>query len=99
MPQSQWQVEHGFRRAKRPYTLLGVARERAELDARIRARAAQMLAAGLVSEVVGLCQRGYAEARAMSAVGYREVCAAIAAGAVDQSALLEDIVRKTRTFA
>ncbi len=77
---SQWQAEHGFRQPKRPYRLLGVLRERAELDARIRSRAAEMLSSGLLAEVVGLCERGYDKARAMGAVGYREVHAAIAAG-------------------
>ncbi|HEY5960205.1 MAG TPA: tRNA (adenosine(37)-N6)-dimethylallyltransferase MiaA [Polyangiaceae bacterium] len=97
---SQWQAEHGFREPKRPYRLLGVARERAEQDERIRLRAARMLEAGLVSEVVGLCQRGYGAARAMGSVGYREVHAAIEAGhADDQAALLDAISSKTRVFA
>lgn len=102
---SQWQAEHGFRQAKRPYVLLGVLRERAELDERIRTRAAQMLAAGLVAEVVGLCQRGYDKARAMGSVGYREVYTALAASGVkspsdiDTQAVLEEISRKTRVFA
>lgn len=109
---SQWQAEHGFRQPRRPYRLLGVQRERAELDARIRSRAAEMLSSGLLAEVVGLCQRGYDRARAMGAVGYREVHAAIAAGttvsvadaaatvgAIDEAALLDAIAQKTRVFA
>jgi tRNA dimethylallyltransferase len=97
---SQWQAEHGFRAPKRPYQLLGVARERAEQDERIRSRAAAMLKAGFVTEVVGLCQRGYGAARAMGSVGYHEVHSAIQAGAAeDEAALLDAITRKTRVFA
>jgi tRNA dimethylallyltransferase len=96
---SQWQAEHGFRRAKRPYRLIGIRRERSELDARIRSRAAQMLSAGLVAEVVGLCERGYDKARAMGSVGYREVHAAVRAGRIEESALLDAIAQKTRVFA
>ena len=77
IPMSQWQAEHGFREPVRPYQLLGVARERAEMDTRILARANQMLTQGFVEEVIGLCERGYGEARAMSSVGYREVKQAV----------------------
>lgn len=76
---SQWQAEHGFREPKRPYQLIGVKRERAELDERIRARAAGMLENGLLEEVRELCRRGFEIARAMRSVGYREVYDAIRA--------------------
>jgi tRNA dimethylallyltransferase len=96
---SQWQAEHGFRQPKRPYRLLGIYRERAELDARIRGRAVEMLNSGLLAEVVGLCERGYDKARAMGSVGYREVYGALQAGRLDEAALLDAIAQKTRVFA
>lgn len=96
---SQWQAEHGFRTPKRPYRLIGVTRERKELEERIRTRAAQMLDSGLVAEVVGLCERGYEKARAMSSVGYREVYTAMKSGAIDNATLLDAISQKTRVFA
>jgi tRNA dimethylallyltransferase len=98
-PMSQWQAEHGFREAKRPYRLIGVAREREELHERIRLRADQMLCHGFVEEVVGLCERGYGQARAMASVGYREVKAAVERGAVERAALLDAIAQKTRVFS
>jgi tRNA dimethylallyltransferase len=103
-PMSQWQAEHGFRRPKRPYRLLGVARERAEMDERIYTRAKTMLALGFVEEVLGLCKRGYGSARAMGSVGYREVKAAVdvhleSGEPVDRGALLDAIAQKTRVFA
>ncbi|MGC4065678.1 MAG: tRNA (adenosine(37)-N6)-dimethylallyltransferase MiaA [Polyangiaceae bacterium] len=103
-PMSQWQAEHGFREPKRPYRLLGVARERAEMDERIHTRAKAMLAAGFIEEVLGLCKRGYGDARAMGSVGYREVKTAVDAHLesgqpIDRDALLEAIAQKTRVFA
>jgi tRNA dimethylallyltransferase len=104
VPMSQWQAEHGFREAKRPYRLVGVAREREELHERIRLRAELMLKFGFVEEVKGLCARGYGEARAMASVGYREVKSAVERSSVDgkpidQDALLEAIAQKTRVFS
>lgn len=99
IPMSQWQAEHGFRQAKRPYRLLGVAREREELNARIALRASLMLRQGFVEEVRHLCLQGYGEARAMASVGYREVKSAIEQGAIDESALGSAIAQKTRVFA
>ena len=53
---------------------LGLWRPRPELYARIDARIAAMLAAGLVAEVEGLVAQGYGwELPAMSAVGYRQI--------------------------
>jgi tRNA dimethylallyltransferase len=99
VPMSQWQAEHGFRSPKRPYRLLGVAREREELHERIFTRVERMLAEGFVEEVIGLCERGYGAARAMASVGYREVKAAIDAGPIDVTALRDGIAQKTRVFA
>jgi tRNA dimethylallyltransferase len=96
---SEWQAAHGFRTPKRPYRLLGVSRERSESDMRISARAARMVASGLVAEVASLCERGYEKARAMGSVGYREAHAALQAGPIDSEALIEAISQKTRVFA
>jgi tRNA dimethylallyltransferase len=104
VPMSQWQAEHGFRRPKRPYRLIGVAREREELHERIRCRAKGMLEHGFIEEVIGLCERGYGEARAMASVGYREVKAALDRGEFERGdemrgALLDSIAQKTRVFS
>ncbi|MCF8569635.1 tRNA (adenosine(37)-N6)-dimethylallyltransferase MiaA [Gordonia sp. HY002] len=57
-------------------TILAVDRDRAELDARISARTAQMFAAGFVDEVVGLCTRGLRDGKTASqAIGYAQVLA------------------------
>jgi tRNA dimethylallyltransferase len=100
VPLSQVQAAHGFREQRFPARLIGVARERSELDALIAERVQGMLAAGLVREVEGLVAAGFGEARAMGSVGYRQVREAIAAGtASDQAALADAIVRGTRVFA
>ena len=46
---------------------------RDDLDERIRRRTEAWLAAGWIDEVNSLSDRGYAEARAMASVGYRQV--------------------------
>jgi tRNA dimethylallyltransferase len=96
-PQSAWFAEHGFRGVRHEARLLGVHRERDEIDRRIEARTARWLAAGWVDEVRGLADRGYGEARAMGSVGYRQVKdhldGKVAAGELEGA-----IVRATRVF-
>lgn len=70
-PFSAWQ-----RRQPPPFhtVWLGLARPRAELYARINARASEQIAAGLVEEVRGLVQQGYGyNLPAMQSLGYREI--------------------------
>lgn len=53
---------------------LGLTRPRAELYARINARASEQIAAGLVEEVHRLVQQGYGyDLPAMQSMGYREI--------------------------
>jgi tRNA dimethylallyltransferase len=100
VPLSQVQAAHGFREQRYPVRLLGVSRERSELDELIATRVRAMLAAGLVTEVERLVAEGYGNARAMGSVGYRQVREAQDAGTVrDEAALAEAIVRATRVFA
>jgi tRNA dimethylallyltransferase len=99
-PLSQLQAAHGFREPRLAVRLIGVARERAEHDQLISTRVRAMLEAGWVREVQGLIERGQSEARAMQSVGYRQIFAAITAGAAtSDDALSEAIVRSTRIFA
>lgn len=100
VPLSQVHARHGFREQRFPARLVGVARERTELDALIATRVRAMLSAGLVREAEGLIAAGFAEARAMGSVGYRQVRESLAAGtAGDEEQLLAAIVRATRVFA
>jgi tRNA dimethylallyltransferase len=97
---SEIQAAHGFREQRFPARLVGVARERPELDQLILQRVKAMLAAGWVAEVEGLLAQGYGEARAMAAVGYRQISEALSKAAVqDEPTLVEAIVRATRVFA
>lgn len=98
-PMSAWQAEHGFRSPRFRARLLGVARDKVELDTRIRARAARMLKDGLVDEVRALSQAGFAETRAMASVGYKQARAAQLASGYDPAELLDEITRATRIFA
>jgi tRNA dimethylallyltransferase len=98
VPMSQWQAEHGFRTKKHEYCLLGLHRERDELDERIASRTDAMLAAGWVGEVQDLILRGYGSARAMSSVGYRQLRDALANGETEPATLREAVIRATRIF-
>jgi len=100
VPLSRWQAEHGFRTPRYVARLVGVRRDRDELDRRIEARVQAMLAAGWIDEVRALNAAGYGSSRAMGAVGYKQVSLALANGApIDLSALALSIVRATRIFA
>ncbi len=101
VPLSQVHAAHGFRTQRFAIRMLGVARERAELDERIAARVQAMLSAGWVAEVRDLLAGGFGGARAMASVGYRQVSEALTTmgGAPSEQALAESIVRATRVFA
>ena len=97
-PMSQWQAEHGFRKKRHSYQLLGLHRERDELDQRIAERTDRMLGSGWIDEVRALVERGYGSARAMGSVGYRQLRDALADGHVEPFAIREAIIRATRVF-
>ena len=96
---SQWQAAHGFRTMKHEHQLVGVHRDGPELDTRIAARAKRMLDAGWIEEVRALREQGFANARAMRSVGYRQVSDALQDGPLDRDTLHTAIVRATRIFA
>jgi tRNA dimethylallyltransferase len=99
-PLSRWHAAHGFRESLLEARLLGVHRERPELDQRIFARATSMLNSGWVDEVRELKKKGYGDARAMGAVGYKQIAEALGTGApFELPELVESIARKTRIFA
>jgi len=97
-PLSAWQGEHGFRDARHRAQLLAIRQEPAALTARIESRVEGWIAAGWIEEVRALLDRGYGGARAMGAVGYREVAAHLT-GAIPREELAPIVVRATRVFA
>jgi tRNA dimethylallyltransferase len=96
-PQGEWFAEHGFQSSRYRARLLGVRRDRDDLDARIAARTTRMLAAGWVDEVRALVSRGLGGARAMGSVGYRQVKDHLE-GRIEAEDLPGAIVRATRIF-
>lgn len=96
-PQSVWFAEHGFREARYAARLLGVRREREEIDRRIAARTAKWLAEGWIDEVRGLVAAGAGAARAMGSVGYKQVKEHLEGG-IPEGDLETAIVRATRVF-
>lgn len=97
---TQWQAQHGFKTERHPARLLGVKREKDELDRLIAARVNGMLRAGWVEEARALLERGFADTRPFAAVGYKQVALAVQSGAaIDLVELELQIYRATRVFA
>jgi len=97
------QEEHGFRDCRYDARLIALEWERPVYEDRLRARIVMMLRSGWKQEVEALLQSGYGSARAMDAVGYRQVRQAVEAEAqgvkVEEETLAEDVTRVTRIFA
>jgi tRNA dimethylallyltransferase len=100
-PFSEIQERHGFREARYRAQLLMLDWEREAYEARLALRVRQMMEAGFRQEVIALLERGYGEARAMAAVGYRQVKEAVETPGtlISDEELLEQVVRVTRVFA
>jgi tRNA dimethylallyltransferase len=104
VPLSTWHAQHGFREYRHRAVLVSVGHDKATLEARIAERAGRMLRAGWIDEVRALLDRGYAGARAMRSVGYRQIAEALAARGGAEAPLTHDEVfeavdRATRIFA
>ena len=95
--QSAWHADHGFRAERHRARLLGVARERDDLDRRIERRVHAWLEQGWIDEVRGLIERGHGAARAMGSVGYRQIDEHLK-GQIAAADLEAAIVRATRIF-
>ena len=98
-PLSELQARHGFRTPRYPVQLLGIRHTPEVLGQRIRGRVESMFEQGWLDEVRALLSDGYAEARALGSVGYRQIVEALGSGApIDKAALIESVVRATRVF-
>jgi tRNA dimethylallyltransferase len=98
-PMSAWQSEHAFRDATVEMLVLGCARPRDELHARIDARCRAMLDAGLLAEIRTLWDGGYGpDLSPLDSVGYREMGAYLR-GDVAFEAAFESFTRATRRLA
>lgn len=98
-PASELRRAHGFTTPRLAVDAYVLAPERAALHARINARVRQMWESGWRDEVLRLLDAGVPrEARAMQAVGYRDVAEWIVAGG-SEAELLERIAAQTRQYA
>ena len=94
-----------LQRAQRPDPALGLEfptfvleREVGDLDARIAARTAAMLAAGWIEEAEDLLTRHRADGLGLASIGYREIVRHLR-GTLPGSELAPAIVRTTRQYA
>lgn len=101
VPLSDIQERHGFRKARYRAQLMTLDWDKEAYEQRLRARVCQMMEQGFRQEVRALLERGYGEARAMTAVGYRQVKDAVKSqnAPISDEELLEQVVRVTRVFA
>ena len=98
-PISAWQAEHRFGDRGVRALVLGCARPREELAARIEVRCRAMLAAGLLDEIRGLWARGYGpELPSLRSVGYGEMGAYLR-GECDRASAFDAFARATRRLA
>ncbi len=95
---SDRQRAHGFAEVRHKAQLIGVQRTSLELAARIEARTRAFLAAGWIDEVRALVEAGLRDARAMHAVGYRQVLDHVE-GRLPLAELAPAIDQATRVFA
>ena len=96
-PLADWQAAHGFARPRHTARLYGVERQRDAIDKRIAERVDRWLAEGWIAEVAGLIEGGFAEARALGAIGYKQVREHLE-GRLSKAELAAAIVRATRVF-
>jgi tRNA dimethylallyltransferase len=98
-PLSVLQEQHGFREADYDVRFIGIRHDPARLTERIERRVAGMFERGWLDEVRGLLRDGYAGARALRSVGYRQVSEALATGGdIDGVDLAARVTRATRVF-
>ncbi len=95
---SDLHAAHGFADARHRAKLFALRVEQVELSARIERRVDGFLRDAFVLEVTTLLARGLGDARAMGAVGYKQV-AAHCRGKLAASELRGAIVSATRVFA
>ena len=96
--QSARHAQHAFSRVVLAPRFIAVDVDAGALTKRIAARVASFLARGLVEETRALVARGYGSARAMGAVGYKEVAAHLR-GELAATDLETAIIRATRVYA
>ncbi len=98
-PLSEWHREHGLREA--PFEVLNLHLELplTDLERRIGVRSRGIVEAGIVEELQGLFERGYArDCRAFAAIGYREAALCLD-GSLPAGDLSAAIALATRRYA
>lgn len=95
---SEVRARHAFARLRYRARVLGLAPPRAELYARVDARAKAMFERGLLDEVRALLARGLRDAPALKALGYPQAVAALDGRCSAEEAAAE-VARQTRRYS
>ena len=96
---STWQQVHAFKTKQYDTLQIGLKMPRQDLYARIDQRVDQMIAQGLLDEVRGLLEKGYAsDLKAMQSLGYRHMVANLQ-GQLSWDETVRTLKRDTRRYA
>ncbi len=96
---TEWQEQHGFKEDRYAFLLLGLSRQRTDLNEAVNRRVDAMMAAGFLNEVRGLLDRGVApSAKPMQALGYKRLVQFLS-GELSLDFAVEQIKTDTRRFA
>lgn len=96
---SRRQEAHGFGERRYPHLMIGLTREREELNERIALRCRKMWEAGLVQEVRDLLAGGLDPgARSLGSLNYRQALAFLR-GEMSGEEALEDMIKQTKAYA
>ncbi len=99
VPISQLQARHKRRGVQVNPVMVGISRNRAQLNARIDARVETMFAEGFLEEVRGLLDEGYREEiERIAALGYREAVACVS-GEIETAEAVALTKRNSRRYA
>ena len=98
-PLSEFWADHRFRKVRHPHVLIGLLREREELNERIALRCGLMWEQGFLDEVRGLMKQGYgSHTRSLGTLGYRHALMHLE-GELDLEAARELMIRDTKAYA
>jgi len=96
---SSWQQAHAFKTKQYDCLQIGLNMQRQDLYARIDQRVDQMIGQGLLDEVRGLLEKGYAsDLKAMQSLGYRHMVAYLQ-GQLSWDETVRTLKRDTRRYA
>ncbi len=99
IPMSEWQCLHRFEQDRYHFLMLGIQRDRGELNSIIERRTDKMMSEGFLKEVEGLLKQGVSpNCKPMQALGYKQLIEFLL-NKINLDDAVEQIKTETRRFA